>query len=186
MIKRVAGLGTIAFWVTVTCVRLITSIPDDIPEMILLKDYAIVKPTEKATVEPDIVETLLEKALEPGCTEEDFGLLVLECMREAGVKEVDAIHAVAQVIWNRMKSEDYPNTVKGVIYQENQFALHDNGEPNWKCYQAVENMLASPEAFPTDMYWFNSEHYPNYGYPYTVIDGMYFSTETDYHTGEEE
>lgn len=186
MIKRVAGFGTIAFWVTVTCVRLIISMPDNTPEMILFKEYAIVEPMEKATVEPDIVETLLEKTLEPGCTEEDFCLLVLECMREAGVKEVDAIQGVAQVIWNRMKSEDYPNTVKDVIHQEKQFALHDNGEPNWKCYQAVENMLASPEAFPTDMYWFNSEHYPNYGYPYTVIDGMYFSTETDYHTGEEE
>jgi len=134
-------------------------------------------------------KTVLEEADAPyTCeyTEHDKYLFVLEGMREAGVKEVDAIHAVMQVIRNRQKSEDYPDTVEGVIYQENQFALHDNGEPNWKCYQALENMLASPEAFPMDMYWFNSEHYPNYGYPYTVIDGMYFSTVTDYNTVEVE
>lgn len=133
-------------------------------------------------------EVTREEIPEPPCTcpftDYEIELFVIEGMREGGKLDVDAIQAIDQTIWNRVKSEDYPNTVEEVIYQENQFALHDNGEPNWKCYQAVENMLASPEAFPTDMYWFHSGHWPNYGYPYTIIDGMYFSTATDYNIME--
>lgn len=133
-------------------------------------------------------EVIREETPELPCicpfTDYEIELFVIEGMREGGKLDVDAIQAIDQTIWNRVRSEDYPDTVEEVIYQKNQFALHDNGEPNWKCYQAVENMLASPEAFPTDMYWFNSNHWPNYGYPYTVIDGMYFSTATDYYKEE--
>lgn len=179
MLKKIAGLGVISFWVMISFVRLTLFTVDDVSETFSLTEYALV---EKEVVEP-VVEPIVECIEEVECefTEYEIWLFVLEGMREGGKLDVDAIQAIDQVILNRKNSEDYPDTVEGVIYQENQFALHDNGEPNWKCYQAVENMLASPEAFPTDMYWFNSEHYPNYGYPYTVIDGMYFSTETDYH-----
>lgn len=190
MIKRVAGFGTIAFWVTVTCIRLIISMPDNTPEMILFKDYAIVEPTEKAVVEPDIIEAPLPTIAEIEYVEAEILLMERLGMSEGGKLNVDAIQAIVQTAMNRKTSEKYPDTITDVIYQKingcPQFSTADNGEPNWKCREAVQNAIASPEAFPTDMYWFNSEHYPNYGYPYTVIDGMYFSTETDYHTGEEE
>lgn len=190
MIKRVAGFGTIAFWVTVTCVRLITSIPDEIPEMILLKDYAIVEPMEKATVEPDIIEEPLTTIGKSEYTEEEIQLMVRLAMSEAGKLDVDAIQGVVQTAMNRVKSDDYPNTITEVIYQRingcPQFLTADNGEPNAKCYEAVRNAIECPDAYPVDMYWFNSIHTPNYGHYYTEVDGMYFSTETDYYTGVEE
>lgn len=190
MIKRVAGFGTIAFWVTVTCIRLVLSMPDDIHEMVLLKDYAIVKPTEKVTVEPEVAEEPLTTINNPEYTEEEIQLMVRLAMSEAGKLDVDAIQGVVQTAMNRVKSDDYPDTIEGVIYQKinghPQFSTADNGEPNAKCYEAVRNAIECPDAYPVDMYWFNSIHTPNYGHYYTEVDGMYFSTETDYHTGEEE
>lgn len=117
-------------------------------------------------------------------TDAEIQLMVRLAMSEAGKLDVDAIQAVVQTAMNRVKSDDYPDNITDVIYQKinghRQFSTADNGDPNEKCYTAVENAIAYPEAFPTDMYWFNSDHVPNYGHYYTEIDGMYFSTVTDY------
>lgn len=101
-------------------------------------------------------------------------------MSEGGTLSIDALQGIYQVAMNREKHESYPDNIIDVINQPNQFSTADNGEPNEKCYIALENAIMYPEAFPTDMLWFNSDHWPAYGYPYTVIDGMYFSTVTNY------
>lgn len=197
MIKKVAGFGMIAFWLGLTCIRLAVFSHDDIPEYEPIKEYDIVRATViEAVMEKEIEQhheetvEFLEMILESEYSTEEQKLMARLGMSEAGVLEVEAIQAVVQVAMNRKNSDDYPDTIEGVIYQKinghPQFSTRDNGDPNEKCYTAVANAIASPEAFPTDMYWFNSEHYPNYGYPYTIIDGMYFSTETDYSTVEVE
>ena len=112
-------------------------------------------------------------------------------MSEAGTLCVEAIQAVTQVQMNRAKS-DYQefanyNTIHDVVYgKAKQFSTADNGEPNEKVIFAVECAIMNPEAFPLDMLWFNSDHWPAYGHPYTVIDGMYFSTVTNYNEEVEE
>lgn len=183
MLKKIAGLGVISFWVMISFVRLALFTVDDVSETFSLTEYALV---EKEVVEP-VAEPIVECAEVVECeyTEEEIKLMVRLAMSEAGKLSVDAIQGVVQTAMNRVKSDDYPDTITGVIYQRinghPQFSTADNGEPNWKCEEAVRNAIASPEAFPTDMYWFNSIHTPNYGHYYTEIDGMYFSTETDYH-----
>lgn len=183
MLKKIAGLGVISFWVVVSFVRLALFAVDDVSETFSLTEYALV---EKEVVEP-VVEPIVEcvEIVECVYTEEEIQLMKRLAMSEGGKLTVDAIQAIVQTAMNRAKSEDYPDTITDVIYQKinghPQFSTADNGEPNWKCHEAVQNAIASPEAFPTDMLWFNSNHYPNYGYPYTEIDGMYFSTETDYY-----
>lgn len=184
MLKKIAGLGVISFWVMVSFVRLALFTVDDVSETFSLTEYALV---EKEVVEP-VVEPIVEciETVECVYTEEEIQLMKRMGMSEGGKLNVDAIQAIVQTAMNRVKSEDYPDTITEVIYQKVQFSTADNGEPNWKCEEAVRNAIASPEAFPTDMYWFNSNHYPNYGYPYTIIDGMYFSTVTDYYAEVEE
>lgn len=186
------GMGVTALFVFIILWVLVTMHPKDVQDKVYDETY--IKSISEYNhnryekyLGPEVIrEEIPEPPYTCPFTEYEIELFVIEGMREGGVLDVDAIQAIDQTIWNRVKSEDYPNTVEEVIYQENQFALHDNGEPNLKCYQAVENMLASPEAFPTDMYWFHSGHWPNYGYPYTVIDGMYFSTATNYYAEVEE
>ena len=41
---------------------------------------------------------------------------------EAGATNKEGIKNVVYVILNRVKSEQFPNTVKGVVYQKNQFS----------------------------------------------------------------
>ena len=121
------------------------------------------------------------------CEYTDFEIWILNRtgMSEGGTLCVEAIQAITQVQMNRAKSNykefANQNTIYDVVYgKARQFSTADNGEPNEKVIFAVQSAIMNPEAFPTDMLWFNSDHWPAYGYPYTVIDGMYFSTVTNY------
>ena len=191
MIKRIAGFGIVAFWLGLTCIRCFLFLPEDTPEYTPIKEYGLIKATvldvtEKKSTEQCEAEAveLIEMVLEEYTAEEKM-LMARLGMSEAGILEVKAIQGVIQTAMNRKNSDDYPDTIEGVIYQRinghRQFSTQDNGEPNEKCYIAVANAIATPDEFPPDMYWFNSDHYPNYGYPYKEIDGMFFSTETNYY-----
>lgn len=77
---------------------------------------------------------------------------------EAGNQSYQGKLAVGIVIMNRVKSKDFPNTVKGVVYQKYQFspvrngslkrnyAQYDNGKTKstaWKqCIKAAKNVLS--------------------------------------------
>lgn len=66
---------------------------------------------------------------------------------EAANQSVDGIALVMQVIINRMKSECYPDTAKGVVTQEGQFesyakSAYINTVPTEKCYLALEEVKA--------------------------------------------
>lgn len=72
---------------------------------------------------------------------------ILEC--EAGSSNYNALLAVATIIMNRVQSPDYPNTIKGVVYQKGQFSPTWNGSlnrvlrrgPRSLCYQAAQDAL---------------------------------------------
>lgn len=58
----------------------------------------------------------------------------------------DEMLIIASVIRNRVESSSYPNTVRGVITEKNQFETYSNGRylevtPNDKCKRAVERAL---------------------------------------------
>lgn len=146
-------------------------------------------PLVKNDVEIIFVETPKAHApetCEDSFTKEEIDLMARVVMSESSILHSDAKQAIAQTILNRLNDGRWGDTIHDVVYYPNAYSTADNGEPTEECYRAVESAIQYPTAFPTDMYWFNSNHYPNYGHPYTVIDGMYFSTETNYHTGEEE
>ena len=65
--------------------------------------------------------------------------------------------AVAEVILNRLVSEDFPDTLNDVIYAENQFRsakFLDTAEPYQLQYEAIENALYGPYVLPEDVYYF--------------------------------
>ena len=83
-------------------------------------------------------------------TSSDVELLaaLLEC--EAGTSNYDALLAVGSVVVNRMKHRNYPNTVRGVIYQSGQFPPAHDGKVDRVlkrgvkalCVQAAQDALA--------------------------------------------
>lgn len=108
-------------------------------------------------------------------TQEDIDLMARVVMSEASICDIDTKYAVASTIVNRVLSEDFPNTVFEVVHMDYAYSTQDNGEPNADCYKAVEWALKY-RVFPTEMFYFRTGRYHDFGKPLVHIDGMYFST----------
>lgn len=107
---------------------------------------------------------------------DEIKLLARCIMSEASLLPLEGKQAVCEVIFNRVRSENYPNTISEVINQPGQFYTGDNGTPTDDCYTAIICALCSPK-YPKDMYWFRLDKVDN-GYFYKKIGNTYFSTET--------
>jgi N-acetylmuramoyl-L-alanine amidase len=73
----------------------------------------------------------------------DSYLLAKIAMAEAEGEDTEGKALVMLVVLNRVKSDRFPNTVEGVIYQKNQFSPVSNGrfdsvEPDEDCWSALE------------------------------------------------
>lgn len=104
---------------------------------------------EKVEVEcryPDVELTYEEKVL-----------LARMVWVEAQGESAEGQQAVAEVVLNRLVSEDFPDTIKGVIYSEGQFRSTPKlGEavPSQAQFEAVEQALEGPYVLPIDVVFF--------------------------------
>ena len=94
---------------------------------------------------------------------DDAALLAALIYCEAGDQSYDGMAAVGSVVMNRLKDENFPDTISDVIYQSGQFspaesgALEDaleNGVPS-ECYEAALAAL-NGECPAGDVLYFNS------------------------------
>lgn len=114
-------------------------------------------------------------------TDEEYNLLLRCVMSEAGGEGVDCQEAVATVILNRWQDPDgFEDTLTGVITSPGQFSTHDNGAPTDEVKEAVDNAIyyynTALQCIPSEVLYFRSGHYHNFGFPYISIDDLYFST----------
>lgn len=112
-------------------------------------------------------------------TKQEIDLVARVVMSEASTLNFAGKQAVARVIFNRIDSESYPNTLEEVI--KGQFSTADNGTPTEECYEAISFALNYPECFPSDMFWFRDSHYHTFAEDYCQIGNMYFSTVNNYY-----
>ncbi|GIO67863.1 cell wall hydrolase [Paenibacillus sp. JTLBN-2024] len=94
-------------------------------------------------------------------TAEDVLLLQKIVMAEAEGEPYQGKIAVANVVLNRLRSANFPNTIKKVIYQKHQFSPVANGrfdrvKPNRDCIRAVNEALNGKKAVTDDTYFFLS------------------------------
>lgn len=105
------------------------------------------------------------------CSEEEIAeqirygemeLIAQLVMAEAGNQDLTGKRYVVDVVLNRVDSDDFPNTVEEVIFQQNQFSVIDNGafeEAGWtvteECYEAVR--LEYEERLNYDILYFSRE-----------------------------
>ena len=118
--------------------------PGAMPE----KPY-IYKPPERAYVEPRYPEIEL--------TDEETNLLARLVWVEARGESKEGQQAVAEVILNRMVSEDFPNTLRGIVYGEDQFVSKElilSAEPSQAQYEAIERALYGPYVLPIDVVFY--------------------------------
>ena len=90
-------------------------------------------------------------------TAEERELLARMVWVEARGECADGQQAVAEVVFNRMLSEQFGDTVKDVIYSEGQFESTpklDTAEPYQAQYQAVDRALYGEPVLPMDVLYF--------------------------------
>jgi N-acetylmuramoyl-L-alanine amidase len=95
-------------------------------------------------------------------SKEEIDLLARIVRAEAQTEPMEGKVAVARVVLNRVKSPQFPNTVKEVIYQRNQFQPVMNGEINMpadkESFDAVNSaILNHPHIADEALFFYNPE-----------------------------
>ena len=127
----------------------------------------ITEPIVWETVDPIETEEI-EVIKEPLISEEDRFLLASLVYAEAGNQDLTGKRLVADVVFNRVDSDIYPDTIREVIYQKYQFApVLDRGlerafsEVTDECYEAVD--LELERRLDYRILYFTAEGYGEYG-----------------------
>ena len=111
-------------------------------------------------------------------TTDDMDLVCRCVMSEAGAEPDEGQIAVAEVIFNRYFSPDFPNEISEIIVP-GQFSVSDNGEPTARVIRNVRtamlNYRHSQMILPYNCYYFRAGRYHNFGIPYRQIGNHYFS-----------
>jgi spore germination cell wall hydrolase CwlJ-like protein len=108
-------------------------------------------------------------------------LLAICVQAEAGNQSLAGRRMVADVILNRVDSDDFPDTIEGVITQPDAFTSYWDGgmdnvyEPDETTFKAVQ-MELEQRSYPGILY-FRTGRYSSYGTPYIKVGAHYFSTE---------
>ena len=90
-------------------------------------------------------------------TREEISLLASVIWAEARGESEEGQQAVAEVILNRLASEDFPNTLRSVIYAQGQFRsveFLDEAEPYQAQYEAIDRAIYGPYILPEDVVHF--------------------------------
>ena len=112
---------------------------------------------------------------------DDFELMGKTVFAEAKTEEFAGQVAVAEIILNRVESENFPDTVQEVIKQDGAFSSWGNGSVEAapfddECLEAVQDAV-NERVFPDSVVYFREGHFHSFGTPYTVIGHHYFSSE---------
>lgn len=175
-LEGVLILVLIAGWLTTVAI-LTTNLPE--PEVItVVEEVEVPVEVEKIVylekeVPTDVAEVMMPEA---EFTNEEIDLMARVVMSEASISDIDVKFAIATTLVNRVRSDVFPDSVAEVVNQPNAYSTQENGEPNEDCYKAVKWAIES-QIFPTDMYYFRTDHYHDFGKPLMHLGNTYFSTE---------
>lgn len=93
-------------------------------------------------------------------SENDFDLLVRLVAAEAGGEPYEGQVAVAAVVLNRVRSYKFPNTIRDVVYQENQFSSVPKLpyiQPSESCRRAVVDAINGIDPSNGALYFYNPD-----------------------------
>ena len=141
------------------------------------EDILETEPAETAPVNP-IPETKPKRS--ESVSKEDIELLALLTMAEAEGEPEEGKRLVIDTVLNRADfGGEFPNSIRGVIYQRNQFSSMWNGRVD-RCYVIDEIVQLVIEELDNrtnyDVIFFNAGHYSQYGVPMFQVGNHYFSS----------
>lgn len=127
---------------------------------------------------PEVFE-LVKSVEESIFSEEDIDLIALLIMAEAEGESEYGKRLVIDTVLNRVDSEHFPDTVYGVIYQENQFSPISDGRIE-RCYvdEGIRELVLEEVESRTnyDTIFFRAGRYSDYGTPLFSEGNHYFSS----------
>ncbi|NGP43977.1 hypothetical protein G4V62_03055 [Bacillaceae bacterium SIJ1] len=107
----------------------------------------------------ELTNDTLQKLYSQTITKKEIRSMAKAVHGEARGESMRGQVAVAAVILNRLESQEFPNTVSGVIYQENAFTAIQDGqyalEPNDQAYEAVYYALQGWDPTGQALYYYN-------------------------------
>lgn len=90
-------------------------------------------------------------------TDADKKMMAKIICAEAASEPFEGQQAIAEVILNRLASDRFPNTVRGIIYAHDQFAGAENMDattPTYSQYKAIERAMYGPYILPDNAVYF--------------------------------
>lgn len=111
-----------------------------------IERYTELLPESAESRYPDLDLTLAERQL-----------LARVVWAEARGESAQGQQAVAEVVLNRLASDNFPNNLRDVIYGEGQFrsvSVLEDAEPVQAQYQAIEKAIYGPYVLPLDVTYF--------------------------------
>lgn len=132
--------------------------------------------TEEAEIEPNEVPTTTKKY-----TEDDVNRLAHLIWAEAGSAGTKAMEYTGSVCWNRVQSSLYPNSVKKVVAQKNQYGVakvYMKKTPSDEAYAIALDICQNGSKLPSDYFLqAGSKTFKKYGNSkkYVKVGKIYFS-----------
>ena len=113
-------------------------------------------------------------------TDDEIEMLARLLYLEARNQSEEGQRAVIEVVFNRVLSDEFPNTIHGVVYAKNQFSpahLISTTTPTEVQYEIVHKVLTDPEAvLDRGVVFFSRKQYNDY--IYEKIGDHYFCYST--------
>lgn len=114
-----------------------------------------------ATSEPDPTPQCIkpvERYSEITMTDEELDEMAEIIYHEARGESVEGQQAVAEVVFNRVIADNFPDTVHDVLHQKKQFStvrMLNTVEPRQEQYDAINAALYGPTILPADVVFFS-------------------------------
>ncbi|HZK71784.1 MAG TPA: cell wall hydrolase [Clostridia bacterium] len=113
-------------------------------------------------------------------SKEDFEFMARVVAAEAGTTHWDNQVAVASVIWNRVSSDHFPDTVEGVLTESGQFSTVNHGDCSTPTVDACRRAIVYAylnRPLPEDVLFFRAFYYFSGLKHYAKVADNYFSYE---------
>ena len=109
---------------------------------------------------------------------DDMELIALVCVSEAEGESEYGKRLVIDTILNRLDSEYFPNDIKDIVYAEGQYECVWNGRIDKVEYdEYIANLVMEEyhERTNSEVIYFRTGHYFNFGHPLLIEGSHYFS-----------
>lgn len=151
---------------------------DDISQIIstAIVQFTLNQPEDE---EPEPVEEVDARAYTGPYTDDEIEYLAMLVTAEAGNQPVLGKRLVIDTVLNRVEHPNFPNTIREVIDQTNQFSPVVSG--SIYRYSATDEMVALireeiEHRTDPDVIFFRANEYGPYGIPMYKLGGHYFSS----------